>query len=55
MLHLHQLSQKRKCVDKVIKNFRKFAIYFGQNKFFEYYIRVNDIVGQNYEKSKKSR
>ena len=31
------------------------AICFGQNKFFEYYIRVNDIVGQNYEKSKKSR
>lgn len=26
------------------------AIYFGQNKFFEYYIRVNDIVGKNNEK-----
>lgn len=26
------------------------AICFGQNKFFEYYIRVNDIVGKNNEK-----
>lgn len=26
------------------------AIYFGQNKFFEYYIRVNDIVEKNNEK-----
>ena len=31
------------------------AIYFGQNDFFEYYIRVNDIVGKNSEKHKKSR
>ena len=26
------------------------AIYFGQNKYFEYYICVNDIVGKNNEK-----
>ena len=31
------------------------AICFGQNKYFEYYIFVKDIVGQNYEKSKKSK
>lgn len=31
------------------------AIYFGQNKYFEYYICVNDIVGKNNEKHKKSR
>ena len=28
------------------------AIYFGQNKYFEYYICVNDIVGKNNEKQK---
>ena len=31
------------------------AIYFRQNKYFEYYICVNDIVGKNNEKHKKSR
>ena len=31
------------------------AIYFGQNKYFEYYICVNDIVGKNNVKHKKSR